>query len=263
MSCPKHRANPRGPHDRGALAFGTLLSLASLFGAGAAQAQVNTTPPAFMTADARPIANPQAAGSGEVYAVAGFPGIGIGAGIGINDRLGFRAQYSTIGNPTRTVSESNIDYRGNLKSDMLGFYLDGFVSGGFRLTGGLSINDLRVRANGVPVGAGSVTINGATIGYGSGDSITLDATTPNVAPYLGIGWGHSPNVKGWSFTFDAGVHFAKFSAKIEASQSIRDKLTASGRNAQADIDAEQAKVQKEFDRLPFWPMLMIGIGYRF
>ncbi len=228
-----------------------------------AQSSIVTSPPPFMTAHQTPASNPQAAGSAEIYAVAGFPGVGLGAGFGINDRLGLRAQYTTLGNPTRDVNESGIDYKGKLRSDMLGLYLDGFVAGGFRVTGGVSINDLRVRGTGAPSSGTTVTINGVTIGYGAGDTITLDATTPNVAPYLGIGYGHSPSAKGWSFSIDAGIHFTKFSAKLDASQSVRDKLTAAGRDAQADINAEQAKMQKEFDKLPFWPMLLIGIGYRF
>ncbi|MGE0313671.1 MAG: hypothetical protein AB7P21_18820 [Lautropia sp.] len=240
-------------------------ALALLLAPGAtlrAQSPAVTTTPAFMTAGQQP-AGAQAAGSAEIYAVAGFPGVGLGAGFGINDRLGLRAQYTTLGNPTRDVSESGIDYKGKLRSDMLGVYLDGFVSGGFRVTGGVSFNDLKVRGTGVPASAGSVTINGTTIAYGAGDSISLEATTPNVAPYLGIGYGHAPGSRGWSFSIDAGVHFSKFTAKLDASQGVRDRLTAAGRDAQAEIDAEQAKVQKEFDKLPVWPMLLIGIGYRF
>ena len=241
-----------------------ILGLSLAWSAGArAQSGVVTAPPAFMTAHQTPLAGAGGAGSVELYGVAGFPGIGLGVGFGINERFGIRGQFTTLGSPERSFTESGIDYNGKLRSDMIGVYLDGFVSGGFRITGGLSINDLNVRGSGVPAGSGSVTINGATVAYGAGDSISFEATTPNVAPYLGIGFGHAPNTKGWSFSFDAGIHFAKFTARFDTSQSVRDRLTASGRNAQADIDAEQAKVQKEFDRLPFWPAVMLGISYRF
>lgn len=199
----------------------------------------------------------------EVYLKAGFPGVGLGLGQAINDTLNVRGEFSTAGSMSRSFKEGNVDYDGKFKSDMAGIYLDGFVAGNFRLTGGLSFNDVKASGTGVPTGSGSITINQTTIAYGPADNVSFSAKLPSVTPYLGIGWGHALGSTGWSFIADLGINIGKFKARVDASQSIVDKLTLAGRNAQADIDVEQQKLQDKFDKYSVWPVMMIGVAYRF
>ena len=76
-----------------------------------------------------------------------------------------------------------------------------------------------------------------------------------VAPYLGIGYSTRPKAaKGFGFNYDVGVMF----------QNPKSTLTATGAGVtQADIDAQNAKVQDAINKLKVMPVLAIGVSYSF
>ena len=77
----------------------------------------------------------------------------------------------------------------------------------------------------------------------------------SLAPYLGLGYSTRPAAaKGFGFNFDLGVMF----------QNPKSTLTATGAGVtQADIDAQNLKVQEAIDKLKVMPVLALGVSYAF
>lgn len=198
----------------------------------------------------------------EVYVHAGVPGIGIGLGHRLGDRFGVRVEGSTLGTWKHNYDRDGINYDSRIKSDMLGLYLDAMVAGPFRVTGGVSFNNSRLRGTGTPTGAGTIRINNYTVPYGPGDSADFSAKFSSVAPYLGIGYGHHSESRGWGFIADLGVFFGRYKVNMNASPSVEARIGALGGSAQAEIEGERQRIQKDLDKYRVLPVAMIGATYR-
>jgi hypothetical protein len=69
-----------------------------------------------------------------------------------------------------------------------------------------------------------------------------------------VGYSTKPkDAKGFGFVFDLGLMF----------QNPKSTLTATGGATQADIDAQNAKVQEAIDKLKIFPVFGIGLSYSF
>lgn len=128
--------------------------------------------------------------------------------------------------------------------------------GGFRLTGGMfyNNNEINMTAN----LADSVEINDRD--YYLSDiegSITFD----DFAPYFGIGYGNALDRDGrWQFVFDLGV-------LVQGSPNITLSATASEPLLQDALDADIAReieqLEKDTEDYKYYPVLAVGLSYRF
>jgi hypothetical protein len=118
-------------------------------------------------------------------------------------------------------------------------------------------NDSDVTLDGTPterVTIGSRTYSPRAVG-------TLTGTTEfeDVAPYVGIGFGNAVSVQaGLSFVFDLGVVI----------QSYDITLTADGPanlipGFQEDLRREEDDVEDDLNRYKVYPVLAVGLAYRF
>lgn len=196
----------------------------------------------------------QAGESGEVFVGAGTTGLEVGYAYKLSGALGVRAdaQFLSLG---RDLEKDGATYDAKLKFSTLGVYADYFLGSAFRLTGGVLLGTRKVSGTGVAT-SGTITINGTTY-PAAGESIGLDAKFPGASPYLGLGFGHGQASEGVGMYFDAGVALGKAKAKLTPSAGL---LTAAG---QANIDAEQAKVQDNLDKLRAYPVIKLGVSYNF
>jgi hypothetical protein len=196
----------------------------------------------------------RAAESGEVFAGFGSTGLELGYARKVGADFGLRAdaQFLSLG---RTLEKDGATYDAKLKFSTLGLYGDYFLGSVFRLTGGALLGTRKVNGTGVAT-SGTITINGTTY-PAAGESIGLDAEFPSVAPYLGLGLGHGQSSAGFGGYFDAGVAFGRAKARLTPSAGL---LAAAG---QANVDAEQAKVQDNLDKLRAYPVIKIGVTYNF
>ena len=187
---------------------------------------------------------------------AGTLGIGIGGQYRLNESfgLGLGANYFKY---DFDFTADDIDYSAELtlvSATVLGHYYP--MKGRFRLTGGLAFNGNEIDAQSKPeigVEIGDTTYPGVRVGTIDGK---IDFRT--IAPYLGLGWGPSPE-KRWGFTFDVGVLF-QGSPKVD--------LTASGPitivpGFQEDLAQEEQKVQDELEGFQYYPIIGLGLYYRF
>lgn len=204
-----------------------------------------------------------AASAQEAYVRAGTTGLGIGYAHSIDGRWGVRGEFSTLGSIDRNGNTEGIDFTAKLKADQVAVYGDFFpMRGGFRLTAGLSSNRYTFSGVGNASGAGTITINTTTIPFGPADSVSVEGKYSSVTPYLGIGYGHGNTGKGFGFVADLGAYIGKWTSSTTVSPSVQAKLSAAGVNADAEIAAQNKKIQDNLDKIGVLPLVSVGVSYR-
>jgi hypothetical protein len=195
---------------------------------------------------------PLAAVAGEMGTVStqiGTGGIGIGYAASVSEDWAVRGQYNAFPKKAFTGNVGDFGTNSNLtiEIDWSSVQLTGDwypSAGGFRMSGGLVLNNNKVTV----VGSGNVNNKPATVNA----EIKM---SNGLTPYVGIGYSIRPKeAKGFGFTYDLGAMF----------QNPKSTLTASGVGiSQADIDAQNAIVQDAIDKLKVMPVFNIGITYSF
>ncbi|SAK45438.1 hypothetical protein AWB79_00987 [Caballeronia hypogeia] len=194
----------------------------------------------------------------EIYGQLGTEGLGIGYAepFGIRDNV--RAEFNGL-KFSHGFDAGGLHYDGTVNLYHGGFYFDFFPAPGtvgFRITAGALIGGDRIDATATSQN-GTYTING--VPYPTfGQNIHAKATFPTVRPYLGIGFGHTPTAqKGFSAFFDAGVAYGRPRVELDVPADI---VAEAG---QENIDAEQKDLQDKADKLRFYPIVKVGVTYRF
>ncbi|MDO9005440.1 MAG: hypothetical protein Q7V20_18500 [Aquabacterium sp.] len=198
--------------------------------------------------------------AGESYANVGIPGVMLGYAHSVNSQWGLRGDVATLGSVKRHFTESGITYQGTIKAQRLGLFADYFpMQGGFRLTGGLTLNHMRVRLKSQFDGTTSVTLGSQTLTPTAGDYFNAELKFPRVMPYLGVGWGHQARDQGLGFVADLGVMIGK--AKVTTTQNVVANYP--GLVTQADVDAETQKLRDGVGDIRFVPQVSVGVSYRY
>jgi hypothetical protein len=194
----------------------------------------------------------------EMYGQIGTEGVGIGYGHPLGTRFNVRGDFNGF-SFSHSFNSGDLHYDGTATLLHAGLYADFFPAPSvvpFRLTAGLLVGDDHVDATATSM-SGSYRING--VEYSTlGQDIHAKATFPAVRPYLGIGFGHSPvGKKGISMFFDAGVAYGRPHVDFDVPADI---VAEAG---EANVAAEQQSLQNTADRLRFYPIVKVGISYRF
>jgi hypothetical protein len=201
---------------------------------------------------------PASARAGEVYSGIGFPGLMVGYAHAVSDLVSLRTDFATLGSRTKNGDQEGINYRGTAKFSRLGVFADYFPWGnGFRLTGGLTINQTRIDLASDFHAGEVVTIGNSTLLVpASGYYFNVHVKVPNVTPYLGLGWGHQGIESGWGLVADLGASIGR--AQIEVSTNL-----ASAGVTPADIDRETSEIKDGVGKIRLIPQATIGISYRY
>ena len=195
--------------------------------------------------------------AGEVYTGIGTHGVMLGFAQALSPQFTVRGDFGTLGSRERNEREEGIDYEGKATYNRVGLFGDWFPfsGGGFRFTGGVTFNnmklDLLARGNGTPI-----TIGNNSYATDSTDRFNVKIEFPKTTPYLGLGYGHQLST-GWGFVFDLGASIGK--AKVTESHSGNNFSLI----PQSDIDAELAEVREGAGKIKAIPMIAIGFNYRF
>ncbi len=128
----------------------------------------------------------------------------------------------------------------------------------FRISGGLILMDHTLNLDATPsvnVDIGDGTYTPAQIGALSGD-----VDIEGVAPYIGIGWGDPMDRdKKWGFYCDFGVAFTD---SPDVSLAANGTL-ASDPTFRANLAKERQEIEDDLEPFEFYPVLSLGIFFRF
>jgi hypothetical protein len=132
------------------------------------------------------------------------------------------------------------------------------LGGGLSLSAGLIFNQNSVKVSGQPED-GTFTINHVTYTAAQVDHLDGKTHFNAVAPYIGIGWGNPVSAGSpWDFVVNAG-------AMYEGNTSV--SLSASGVGANPaiarDVKETQDEVNNKLNFLNWWPVVSMGVSYRF
>jgi len=192
------------------------------------------------------------------YASIGLPGVSGGYAYSVNDKLGLRAEAGTSGTINKTDNSSGIRFDGALKYNRIGLFADLFpFSGGFRVTGGVTINRATMELRSRFSGSTSVTVNGKTVTPASTDYFNADLKYPTVMPYIGIGWGHQAKPTGVGFTADIGVSIGRPKLTVDTN------IVGQGGITQDDVDIKTDELYDDIGGIKLLPSASVGVNYRF
>jgi len=123
----------------------------------------------------------------------------------------------------------------------------------FKITGGFISMDNTINLDARPsenVEIGDTTYTPAQVGTLKGN-LDIDG----LAPYLGIGWGNPFTCsRRWGFTVDLGVAFT---------DSPDVSLYSTGIVSQVDLEKERRDIEDDMDFFRIYPVLSLGLFYRF
>lgn len=203
----------------------------------------------------------------EVGASAEFGTTGFGAHVtlptikNLNARIGANAF-----NYSRSGSASKVDYNFNLQMrtiDLLADYYPLSSDVGFRLTGGLVYNGTEIEVHAKPKSDQTFTLNGTTYTSGDVGRVQGDVSFRKIAPYVGVGWGNAlAKDSKWSFTADLGALFMGSPETSLHNTGCAASAATCARLAD-DIKVEQHKLDNKSNGYTVYPVLRVGVSYKF
>ncbi|GAB4472876.1 MAG: hypothetical protein OHK0044_16800 [Burkholderiaceae bacterium] len=197
-----------------------------------------------------------------IAAKGGTTGLGAELAWPLTERFAARL-WANGGSLSRDLTESGIRYDVKLKFGAAFALADLHpFAGSFRVSAGLAYNDNRFDFTGRGDGS-TIEING--VPYNSADVGTLDGRVrfDKTSPYLGIGWGSAPRgAAGFGATIDLGVMFQKTRASLTGTcgPSLPAPVCAQLQN---DLSAEEAQFRDAVDSFKAYPVVSVGLSYRF
>lgn len=175
----------------------------------------------------------------------------------LNARIGVNvANYSYEGNT------SDMDYDFKLKLKTVDALLDYHpFDGVFRVTGGVVYNGNKIDARGKPDG-GTYTINNVVYSAAAAGDLSSKIDFRKAAPYLGIGWGNAVREAGFAFGMDLGLMFQGTPKTRLASNNCTAVAIVCSQLA-SDVAAENVKLGEEVKDFKLYPVIRVGVSYRF
>ena len=185
---------------------------------------------------------------------AGTLGIGPEVGFRPSETFGIRANATFFGVGTEFDSD-DVNYDADLDLESYGATVDLYpFGGGFRVSGGLRINNNRASLLAEPqmetIEIGNNEYDRSEVGI-----LSVGADTNDIAPLLTIGYGGGRS-RGFQFTIDAGVLF-------QGDLEVGEINASGGGVAASDLEIERATLQDDVDGYGVYPILEIGVGWRF
>lgn len=195
----------------------------------------------------------------------GTLGIGVDVDFALGERASVRLGYSGY-SLNRTVDQTDVTYDGTLKLSNPSATLDWYVAkGGFRVSLGAVASGSEVTAVGIPNSNLRYTVNGNSYSVAQLTSLSGRFRLGNsVAPYLGVGWGNPVRTgRHWSFLFDLGAVYGGTPDIVLNAGCSSTVPAAICSQLATDIEAEKQKLRNELTGIRWYPVLSLGLGYRF
>jgi hypothetical protein len=209
----------------------------------------------------------------------GVGGPGFDVATPLASRLNLRAGGSFFSYNLTNLSEDGFNINGSIQLRSVNTSVDWFPFGGsFRISPGVTLyngNNFSGNAH-VPAG-NTITLNDTDYTSSPTDPLTATFTTPNnrfgnrVAPSITAGFGNIvPRRRGkhWSVPFEVGFEYIQPPRILLGLTGTACSSSGCGNvqtdpTTQANVQAQQNIINSDIYNLRFFPILSIGLGYKF
>jgi hypothetical protein len=173
----------------------------------------------------------------------------------LSSNLMMRADLVSLPSLARESIEEGTSHTGHIKSDRGALFMDWYVAGNMRMTGGMIFNRTRIDLR---TGAQSGAPRLGDVPYSThyNDRFDVALRSPHTQPYLGVGYGQH-NAGGGSVAFDIGGSFGRASL---GDNPNGPSLAAASPTA---LDQELAQLRDGVSRVRFIPQVSLGMNLRF
>lgn len=191
----------------------------------------------------------------------GTLGLGSELSYTINDYFTARGQFNKFDH-TYAATKEQINYNLDLNLKSYGVLVDWHpMAGSFRVTAGYFSNKNAIGAAATPDASGNYTINGNTYTASQVGTLSGAIGFNSSAPYFGIGWSTvGTKDTGLGFEFDLG---ALLQGSPTATLSATGGSADSNATFQNDLHQEQGKFQNDVNNFKTYPVVSLGLVYRF
>jgi len=193
----------------------------------------------------------------------------------IGNKLNIRGGYNMF-NYTRNFTKDGIQYAGNLYFRSGEANVDWFPIGHqIHFSPGLLFyNGNKVEAVAAVPGGQNFTLNNTTYTSSPSDPVKGDGMIDftKVAPTFRVGFGNlvPRSGKHWSVLADVGIAYTgtprtqlAFSGTACIPNTLNCFNAATDPTVQANVQAEQTKINKDLTLFKFYPIISVGVGYKF
>lgn len=209
----------------------------------------------------------------------GVGGVGFDVATPLAPKLNLRGGASFFSYDITNLSESGFNVNGTITLRSVNTSVDWYpFHNGFRVSPGVTLyNGNRFSGNAAVPGGDTITLNGTD--YTSDPSDPIVATFTNqanrfgntVAPSITTGWGNIvPRTRGshWSVPFEIGFEYIappKVLLNLTGSACSSDGCgnVQTDPITQANVQAQQKIINSDIYELRFYPIVSIGVGYKF
>lgn len=196
----------------------------------------------------------------------GTLGFGPEIAIGLTDSLNLRVGYAMFDYGTE-IEDTDVTYDGDLELRNPSALLDWHPGGaGFRVSFGVVGASTKVVGTGVPNAGNTFVINDTVYTAAQVGRLEAEVEAGNsIAPYIGIGFGNPVDDAGrWTFLFDIGAVYYGSEPDVTVNAvcgaGVPPLLCTQLQN---DVAAERAELVDEVDTLTWYPVVNLGIAFRF
>ena len=215
-------------------------------------------------------------GAAHVGLHGGTLGLGVNAGYDFSNDLAIRGLVNYFNLDFEKEKAGN-EYDGELDLRSVGLVLDWHPFwGAFRLSGGAFLNNNQVSASAESVSGEGLDIGGFTY---PDAKLNFRMDFAKTAPYLGIGWTSGRGRGGLTFTADIGA-LIRSAPRVSANGQADGCDFTVSREGDAEVDCsgvaglvegelrsnlerEHRELRDALDKLKVYPVVSLGVSYRF
>jgi hypothetical protein len=195
-----------------------------------------------------------------VGAIAGTTGVGADVSWRFHKNMALTGRYTDGLDFDTDFEEDGVDYDAEFGMKAASLKVDYFPFGGrFFISAGAMVPDIEANVTGTPQDGTTYELNGTNYSATQIGSVVGTATVADsTQPYVGMGW-RSSHETGFGFFSEFGV----VATNVDVSLSTTNGFENLDPTLQEDIRAEEASLKDDIDKLPVFPVALIGISYTF
>lgn len=190
----------------------------------------------------------------------GTTGATISGTFNLSESTNIRAIYASYSD-SLSETDSGIAYDYEIDLSSFSVLLDWHpFDGGFRVSAGAVSNGNEFKGTAAQ-GTGNTTVGNQSFSNAQLGTLRAQVDSDGVVPYLGVGWGNAVG-KGsaLSFSLDLGVIF-QGQPDVTLTTEGTDASILAAVNTQLAV--EKAQLESDLDDFKLYPVLNVGVNYRF